>query len=166
MPILPCNSCLTPIDIAAMQSSRSITSHSRRPSNHIIRRIRRQDMILHRPVSLSEFTLRRSFTDIAAPNSSNHRASRNVQAEHRSIEQRKRQQRLVKRNLVARIVYPSESKVGGLLDLPVHDAIGCGDVGIAGSGETRSTDFFSDNFAAEPVAVVVFSKVLAVVRKL
>ena len=56
---------------------------------------------------------------------------------------------------MAGFVDAHEREVVGLFDLPVHDAVGGRDVGVAGGREVRSGDLVGDDFAAEPVAVVV-----------
>ncbi len=86
---------------------------------------------------------------------SHSRARRNILSLDRPFEHFERRQRLVEGHFVATVVYPDEREFAALLDLAVHDPVRSLHVGVAGTGESRRLDLVGNDFASQPVAVVV-----------
>ena len=142
---------LTPHLLPAPTTLRRI----RRPRRRIVRRPVRHHLHLNRAIPLDQSRLRRPLGQIPAPHTHLRLARRHVHPRYYSFKHLQRDHGLVERHLVPGFVDTDECEVVGLLDLAVHDAVGGGDVGVAGGREVRRVDLVGHDLAAEPVAVVV-----------
>ena len=106
--------------------------------------------MLHGGATLAVRALRRADGPIAAAGRRAARAGRDVGVGDGALEDGQRGERLVEGHLVAGLVHTHEAERARLLDLPVHDAVGRGQVRVAGGGEAGGGDEDGDGFGAEP----------------
>ena len=122
-------------------------------SRRVVSRRTIQHLKLHRRDPLPVRTLRRPRRLITVLYAL--RPSCNILVRNRAFEDLQRCQGLVERDFVPSVVDAGEAEGAGLTDLAVHDFVAGTDVDIAGAGEAGGVDLVGNNFAAEPIAVVV-----------
>lgn len=122
-------------------------------SRRVISRVTRQHIELHRGIPLAIRARRGSHSHIPRPRDL--RSCRDIQAGDGALEDGERGEGLVEGDFVAALVDADEAELGALFDLAVRDVVAGDEVDVAGGGEARGADLVGDDFAAQPVAVVV-----------